>query len=290
MVDVVQLVKDGKAKFDWTEIRSVHEDKTLIIDIMRDAMKFDNIPAMTWNLKPVYVYKNGVKTKDERTFDGVRLPASAYQLQEIAWIIGGMMMTPKVVDLKYLAAGENGLQFNPVANLKGSIVATSNIHDVHEAIEARIESKGGYPAGGVIDVVGKYWVLVNELLHGQKFGNRTACNYGWTDQSAPAHRKGVLGKTKVWQRMGFAHDDAHFDPSQVIRLMYRFATLIRGDGEPERVDLHQVAQDPELAPLISHQGPLKYLHQARVPEPEATTAEDGTIILPEVTIYGAPPK
>ncbi len=71
--------------------------------------------------------------------------------------------------------------------------------------------------------------------------------------------------------------------------MYRFATLIDGDNEPQQVDLHDVGKNPKLAPLISHQGVMDYLRLPGVPEPEPIMA-DGVIALPGITIYGKAPK
>ena len=71
--------------------------------------------------------------------------------------------------------------------------------------------------------------------------------------------------------------------------MHRWAKLQRpGACELEDIDLHDVAGDPELAPLISHEGVLKYLRQIRVPEPEPkpTIGPDGELIMPEIVIYG----
>ena len=275
-MDVVQLVKDGKARFEWAEIKTTHEDKTLIIDVFRDAMKFDEVPAMTWDFKPI--------AGDDRKFDGVRLPASAKQLQEIADVTSCMLLTPRIVDQIWLQAV---LKFDSIVNVKGNIVAISNINDVHEAIEAKIASLGGDPGDGtLISCVGKYWVLTNELST-SKFGTQGACNYGWCAKTASG--PGLTYPVQCWQRPGYQHDNGHWDPSQTIRLMYRFATLLRDGEAPEEIDLYDVAKDPELAPLISHQGVLNYLRLPGVPEPEPTVI-DGVVTLQEVTIYGKPPK
>jgi hypothetical protein len=279
-MDVVQLVKDGKAIFEWAEIKTTHEDKTLILDVFRDAMKFDGVEACTWDFKPLPAND----PNHGKVYDGVRLPASAKQLQEIADLLSCMLLTPRIVDQIWLQAS---LKFDSIVNVKGNIVAISNINDVHEAIEAKIESLGGDPGDAtLISCVGKYWVLVNELAQ-SKFGEQGACNYGWCAKTASG--PGVTYPVQCWQRPGLAHDFHHWDPSQTIRLMYRFATLIQEGHAPREIDLHEIATDPELAPLISHQGVLKYLRLPGVPEPEPTK-EGGIITLPEITIYGKPPK
>jgi hypothetical protein len=119
--------------------------------------------------------------------------------------------------------------------------------------------------GGLIASVGKYWVLTNSLLNG-KFGVAQACNYGWNSNSAPY--QAVTPGLRVWQTTGSRHNNKHIDPSQVVRLMHREAWLTRPGEDAELVDLRQVLIDPVLAPLISHEGPLRILRQPGVPDPQ----------------------
>jgi len=59
---------------------------------------------------------------------------------------------------------------------------------------------------------------------------------------------------------------------------------VRADGTEEQVLLTDIAQDPDLCPLITHDGkPLTYLRQKGVPELEPV-AQQGIITLPEVVI------
>jgi len=282
-IDVVQLVKDGKAKFEWADVLSTHEDKELTISVFRDAMKFDDIPALTWDFKPI--------PGNDQIYNGVRLPASADQLQQIADVLGCMLLTPKVVDLIWLQAQ---LKFNPVINdgpPRYNIVAISNINDVHDLIQKKIEGAGGDDGYKLIACVGKYWVLCNAL--GQMVvvhGDLQAFNYGWPDANAPTSRRGVTSGVKVWQNLAGAHNKLHWDPSQTIRLMFQWAWLKVGDADPVQIHLHDVASDPELAPLLHHEGELKVFRQSGVPEPKGEVQEDGTILMPEIIIYGAPPK
>ena len=48
--------------------------------------------------------------------------------------------------------------------------------------------------------------------------------------------------------------------------MHRMAKLIHPDGTMEDIDLHGIATDPTLAPLMHHQGVLTYLRQDGVPK------------------------
>lgn len=278
MWDVVEAVRSGKAKFEWAEIESRVGDDRLYISVMRDAIRFDDVPAMNWHRNPV--------AKAPDTFNGVRVPATAAEMQQIADMLFCMLPTPKILDLVWSQAT---LKFDPIINLgSNKIVATQNINDVHEAIEKKIVISGGYPAHGIIASVGKYWVLSNKLSpKSGKYGASTSCNYGW--HSSTGIYPAVTNGMKVWQGEGTAHNDAHVDPSQVIRLIYRMARLVRSDGSTERVDLHGVAADSTLSLAINHSGVLKTLRQPSVPEP-VLTEEDGVVFMPETVIYpGIPP-
>ena len=271
-MDVVQLVRDGKGRFEWVEVCSEHNGNKLFISVMRDAMVFDDMPAMSWKRKPL--------AGDDRRFDGVRMPATAHELQEIADLVNGMLMTPLVIGLIWLQAV---LKFDCVVNVKGKIVAISNIHDVHEAIEKVIEGLGGDDGTQLVSCVGKYWCLIQQLAScGMLHGDWIACNYGWFAKSASG--PGVTPGTQCYQRPGFRHNKQHWDPSQTIRLMYQWARLVRADGTEEHVFLPDIAQDVDLCPLLTHDGkPLSYLRQKGVDKLEPL-AEPGVITLPEVTI------
>lgn len=203
-------------------------------------------------------------------------------MQQVADLLGCMLLTPKVLDLVWQQAER---RFDPVINVNGQIVAMSDIHLVHEAIEAKIVKIGGDPKS-LVASVGKYWVLSNRLLGG-KFGIHQCVNYGW--HASNATLAAVTPGLKVYQNPGAAHDSSHIDPSQVVRLMYRWAWLLRaGSNTWERIDLHTVATDPDLCPLISHEGVLKVLRMQDVPEPEPVKQADGTLLFPEVYILGDP--
>lgn len=276
MWDVVGAVREGRARFGWAEVLSVVGDEKLYISVTRDALRFDGVPAMNWHRDPAA--NNG------DTFDGVRIPATAAEMQQIADILFCMLPTPKVLDLVWAQAS---LRFDPVVNLgPGKIVAVQKVDDVHQAVEKKIAGAGGYPDRGAVASVGKYWVICNKLAAPGKFGVNTACNYGWHSSN------GVYGAVtpglRVWQGEGTRHNDLHVDPSQVIRLMYRMARLVRKDGSVEKVDLHDIASDPTLSAAINHDGILKVLRQPSIPEPRPTD-QDGVLVMPETTIYPAVP-
>lgn len=257
MLDVVNLVKEGKGYFEWSEVVSEHNGYKLHIKVFRDALKFDDVPAIDWYRRPI--------SGSDQKFDGVRLPASAYELQQIADLLDCTMLTPKVIDMIWLQAK---VKMDAVVSVKGAIVATSNVTDVHTAIEKNLSTKDD--GKKLVSCVGKYWCLINGLTNpGLAYGKATCCNYGWFAQVASG--PGLTPGTQCWQRPGYRHDNQHLDPSQTIRLMHKKGRLVTPDGEEKEVDVLEIAQDPDLCHLVSHEGPLKYLRQAEVPVLESLT-------------------
>ena len=293
-IDVVEEVRQGKAHFEWKDILREHKGHRLYVPVLRDAMKFDNVPAMTWDWKPTTTWDPAKKqlVPDERTMDGVRLPGSPRQLQEIGDLIGGMLMVPLVIEEIWLQAD---IKFTAVVNtanrhpgIKGRvIVANSDYFILHQAIEEQIAKLGGDDGNGLISCVGKYWCLVNDLLNGRKAPATQldcACNFGWFH---PGSGQSVSGRCKRYQGPGFHHDYNHWDPSQTIRLMHQWGRLFRaGSDVEEHVFLPDICVDKELCGLLNYTNkPLTYLRQIH-PGPKLEMM--GTITLPEVTITASP--
>lgn len=271
-IDVVQLVREGKARYGWHWITSTVGELRLRIAVMRDAMRFDAMPQLDWFRR--------VKSRAE-TYDGVRLPASAHELQQIADLVGGSLMTPRVVDLIWLQADT---RFDAIINdgpPDFNIAAEMDITELHQMIEAKIAEAGGDEGGGLISCVGKYWVLVNELLHkGMVDGDWAACNYGWC--SSRGSGPGLTPGVRCWQRPGYKHNKQQVDPSQSIRLVHQQAELSRDSEQSwSEIQLVEVFDDPELAKLVTHDGErLSYTRQRGV-EP---LDMGGHVVLPPVTI------
>lgn len=273
-LNILELVRSGDVQVEWAELTSEYNGHKLVLSVMRDAMRFNNVPAMTWDRKII----------SAKRFNGVRLAATAKELQEIADLLFGMLLTPKVCDLVWAEAGRSGTQLESVVSVKGRIVAVSHVHDVHEALEAALRKAGG-DVGGFIESVGKYWVISNRLIGG-KFGVNQAVNYAWFTRQR-GNGLGVTKTANVWQTVGAAHNALHQDPSQAIRLMHRLARLLRaGSTEYEDVDLYDIAKDPELAGLISHEGVLQTTRMLNVPEPRPIALADGTTQMPDILIIG----
>lgn len=289
-IDVVQAVREGKGKFEWKDILREYKGHKLWVPVMRDAMKFDDVPATTWDWGPTTRWdaEARVMVPDDRVMDDVRLPGKPRELQDIADLIGAMLMPPLVIeeiwlqaDIKFPAVVNTA---NPVPGGKRIIVANSDIFRVHEEIEEQIVKAGGDDGEGLISCVGKYWCLI-ELLWGRKAPATqldAGCNFGWMHAGTG---RGVTGRVNCYQNPGYHHDYNHWDPSQTIRLMHQFGRLLRaGSDTEEQVWLPDICGDKDLCGLLDYTGkPLTYLRQVH-PGPQLEAL--GTIHLPEVTIYG----
>jgi hypothetical protein len=167
----------------------------------------------------------------------VRVNASARTMQRIADLLGCVLPTTKICDLIWEQAA---VRLSPCIQKPDAAMGyTSRMLQHHCGVE---EARAGRE--GLIENVGKHWVITNRLANARNL----AANYGWFDPRAP-HASGAL---KLWQPLGLAHNLDHVDYSQVVRLVQRRCLV---DGE-ER-DLTEVMVDPELAPLVSHEGPLR---------------------------------
>lgn len=256
-MDILTAIREGRAHVEWADLVSEHNGNKLTMRVFRDAMKVD----------------------------GIRRPVNAREMQQVADLTFCMMPTPKILDLIWVEAGKTGIRFDPVINHGGKIVANLTPEIVSPLVDIEVEKFLDKP-GKLIASVGKYWVLSNRLAQWQSmaFGRSNACNYGW--HSSKGLYQGVTPGLKVWQSMGYRHNDSHVDPSQVIRLVSRLAMLTRsGSTTPEEVDLHTIAADASLAPLINHTGVLTYLRQMAVPEPQPVQGVDGVLVMPELVLF-----
>lgn len=214
----------------------------------------------------LYVMEDALKV------DGVRIMCSAEELQQYADELGLMLLTPKVSDLINQQAV---VRVEPVIKVDGNVTALAKPERYSELVDKEIAGRKG-----LVDSVGKPWSLVNALQGLIVQGLPGACNYGWHTPSAPY--AGVTPGLKVWQPASTKHNFKHKDPSQVVRLMSQMGTLRRG-GTEEMVDISYVANEPSLAPFISHEGVLRVLRQPGVPLPNPP---DGVLVMPAIVVTG----
>ncbi len=270
-MDVIEQLKTGQAVFEWTPLYSEYKGYKLKMAVPRDAIKF-----------PTVINRGG-----EPETRLVRKEVTAEENQEGADFLFSMMLTPKLIDLIHIQATTHIM---PVTVIDGSICANSTDVRHSELVDAALAKTGD--SGGLISTVGKSWVLSNHLVDPKilRYGAETACNYGWVN--ATDGHLAVTPGLHAWQPPGYQHNVKHKDPSQILDVVYGAGELTHPDGAVEVVRLRDIAASLLLAPLISHEGPLKYLRQVSVPAPkdpfgDVLVGDDGLVMLP-VGIYGAP--
>jgi hypothetical protein len=187
---------------------------------------------------------------DALKVQGIRIAVSATLEQQIADALGCLLLTPRLADLVWLARARTLLP------IPGDVVARTDRQE-SAAIDAALGDAPG--PSQIVQTVGKHWVISNALLtHPGR-----AENYGWHFPGATwggqSWESAVTPGLRVVQGQGWAHDPTHLDYSQTCVLVHR---ACRVDGADR--DLVDVLQDPALAPLISHEGPLRILRQPGV--------------------------
>lgn len=272
-MDVIEQLKAGQAVFEWFPLYSEHQGYKLKMAVPRDAIKF-----------PMGLTESGGVEPKLRL---VRRQVTAIETQQAADLLFGMMLTPKLVDLIHLQAT---VRIMPITRIDGDICANSTDVRHSELVDKALVGKDN---GGLVSTWGKIWGLSNYLANPPEqlmYGVHTACNYGWVN--ATDGHLAVTPGLHAWQPPGHKHNDMHEDPSQALSVVYGAGELTYPDGTQEIVRLRDVAKSSILAPLISHEGPLRYLRQAAVPAPQdpfgdVLVGEEGLVMLP-VGLYGAP--
>lgn len=212
---------------------------------------------------------------DSIRVNGIRYGVTAYELQQVADLLECLMPTPKILDLRAIQANH----VEPVFN-SGSpdyrIAAVMTDQEYSERVDRAHE---GSLHEGLLDSVGKSWVLTKRLGEGQ-YDARTAYNYGWhtyctgwTHPSASGVGLSVAqplaGAHNAYDQGGEGKPDpgGHRDPSQgTFGLVAREAMLYdETASECRLVDLEEVLRDKSLAHLVSHEGPLDRTRQLGVP-------------------------
>ena len=235
---VLDAVRTGRAQFEYATVTSQAGGHTGTFRVFADALKID----------------------------GVRISCSATLEQQVADVLGCCLLTPRLADLAFQQRQVDVKPYPmPIASTVGAMVKESATVD--KAVGGRV---------GLVQTVGKHWVLTNTLV-GKKAGSgQAACNYGWqfSGDLFGGQRWGsaVTPGLRCIQDMGWAHDVHHADYSQTCVLVSRQCTV---DGRP--ADLSAVLADPQLSALVSHEGPLRILRQPGVPQLDQRTpqARDG---------------
>ena len=221
---IVSAVRAGHvAPIDWREVQSEIEGHRAILWVSGDALRIGDAD------------------------DSVRVSTTARSAQVIADLLGCILPTTRICDLIW----EQATVRIPPCSQKlppddpRPLMCSTRVLQHHERVEAKVgEGKG------LLDNVGKYWVLSNRLAEDPS----KVANYGWFDATGGARfasgpRKRP-GKLRLFQPLGLAHGIDHVDYAQVLRLVRRWAMV---DGV--RRDLVEILKDPLLAALVSDEEP-----------------------------------
>jgi hypothetical protein len=195
-------------------------------------------------------------TADAVKLNGVRVDVSAQLNQQIADGSGALLLTAKMADLCWL---QRSVAIDPP--VRPITDSTAAMVDTSQRIDAAL-ADGGY-AGGLISGPWKFWLIDNQIPADR------AMNYGffvipdsgmgWRGIATEAMVTVPSSQGRAIQGRGTVHNMMHTDYSQLCHMMHRACLA---DGVTR--DLLDVLQDPDLAPLISHEGPLQVLRQPGV--------------------------
>lgn len=192
-------------------------------------------------------------SQDALKIEGVRINASAILQQQIADALGAYLPTPRVFDQMW---SQRTLTVLPCPM---PINSTSEGMIAHSACIDGQLVKFPAPTNGVIQTVGKTWVLSNKLTM------KIAMNMGWHIEKqmagVPFDPAPTLPGAHMIQSPGTWHGPSHVDYSQIVLLIAKNCMV---DGQP--MTFASVAQNPALAALVSHEGVLFVLRQPGAPE------------------------
>lgn len=238
---IVQAVADGlHLPLVWKPVVVRHADgRAFTLQAMNDALKIGEPD------------------------DFVRVNVSHLDAQHIADILDCRLPTERMVDLVYLQAD---MTIEPWTSSPDSQMASTARMQEHSR---NVSKKIGEPEklDPLVCSAGKDWVLTNRYPNTSK-----GANYGWHTKSkpSPAHPEWGPFPCKaggyVFQPVGFCHDIYHTDYSQTLRLFSRFVGVEDPNtGTCSELELDTMLQDPDLAGLISYEGPLKWVRHPGIP-------------------------
>lgn len=243
---ILEQVQNGNYSAKWAWVKSTNGTSTAYFRVMSDALEVD----------------------------GTRINVSARLEQQIADVLGCMLLTPKLADMIWM---QRALTLIPYPR---QITSSTQAMIEHSGkIDSGIAATGQDP-DSLICTVGKHWVLDKALnSHPGK-----AENYGW--HFAGASFQGITGEVcaslikdpatgmyyRLIQGCGWAHDISHVDYSQTCVLV-RKKCLVEGN----RMNLSDVLSDATLAPLVSHNGVTTIFRQPGVPELSQVAPDDDEV-------------
>jgi hypothetical protein len=222
---------------------------------------------------PITVSANGHQatfqvSQDALKIGGVRINASAFLQQRIADLIGAHLVTPKLLDQMWK---NRAVTILPCTQPAASSAAAMARHSA--CVDRELAAAGGNPTNGIVQTVGKTWVLSNLL------SPTIAMNMGWhlvqPLPGVPYDPAPTLHGEYLIQSPGTHHDPNFVDYSQVCLFVDAECVV---DGAYST--FAEVAQSPDLWPLVSHEGPLRFLRQPGLPGIGMPIATAETVVPP----------
>jgi hypothetical protein len=187
--------------------------------------------------------------------DSFRVSATACTMQQIADALECVLPTSRICDLIWAQAA---VRLTPCVQSvdDATRVSTALMAKYHAEVEAKLEGRTG-----LIENVGKHWLLSNGIVGKTIVGIPAAANYGfYSDQGSFLSGPSRSGAYRLIQPLATDHFIDYVDYSQVIRLVKQSCTV---DGQA--ADLRDVLRDPSLAALASDEGRLEIVRIPGVP-------------------------
>jgi len=227
---ILAAVHAGDTTYTWASIVMDHGQHTGTFQVFADGLKLG----------------------------GVRLAGSARLCQQVADVLGACLPTPRILDEAWLQAY---LKIPPQTIWPNTIdTATMVKHSAMIDVAC-----AGVPDGSLVMPIGKPWCLCKDATP------QKSALYGWQSvapvpgvrdgKNVPDIRVKSPATPGVFVIQGFstAHNPDYVDYSSSIWLVSRSCVV---DGVTR--DLVDILRDPELAPLVSHEGVLVNVRQPGV--------------------------
>lgn len=223
------------------------------------AIKDRFINSFTW--VPVNCDRNGhtctVFVTDDAIAVGtdddfVRVAMTILTAQAVADEFNAFLPTSRIVDQAWLAADA---KLTPHTQTPDSKMADTSRFEKHsDAIQAELDALGG---GELARTVGKSYIITNDLIGNQPVhgvvlpGAERSAIYGWIKPNGQP----------IQPATARAHVSTFTDYSQFVTLVHSKAVV---DGE--EMWLIDLMTDPELATLVSAEGPMQITRHPGVPD------------------------
>jgi hypothetical protein len=245
---ILDLVRAGNFVICWTPMKVTHGPHSATFMVSSDSLRLGH-PG-----------------------DSFRVPATAATYQKIADELGATLLTPKLLDDWQRQSFT--LKLTPTTiPISSTMASTKKVSDtvdrkiaqkIFPTMAPDVALKALLPLvmSGCMPITneGKFWTLSTYVSNQgpiQYYGKAplagtvAAENYGFYIPGGGGTATPVPGYGVI-QGPGHAHDYGHTDYSQLQKFVQRKVEVCKGLS-CRTVDIYDLARDPELAPLVSHE-------------------------------------